>query len=328
MTASSGPGPSKVLVATFYRFVSLPDRRELRQRLRRAATERDLLGTILLAAEGINGTLAGRAEDVRSMLAELCLEPRFAGLEARESWADEPPFHRLRVRLKREIITLGCPDLDPGSQAGTYVAPRDWNALVDDPRVVLIDTRNDYETVIGTFEGAIDPKTESFGDFPAWLEDQPALEGKPPVAMFCTGGIRCEKATALLRSAGFEEVYHLQGGILRYLEEVEPEESRWQGECFVFDQRVAVAHGLEPGSHDLCFACRWPVSAADRASDLFEPGVTCPRCHDSWTPVQLQRFRTRQRQMVLAAARGERHLGRVCPSSGAEAQGNRGPTGS
>ena len=221
------------------------------------------------------------------------------------------PFHRLKVRLKREIVTMGVADIDPLTEVGTYVAPADWNALVDDPGTVVIDTRNDYEVAVGSFAGAVDPGTASFRDFPAWFDaHRDELAGKR-VAMFCTGGIRCEKATAFLRREGVDDVFHLDGGILRYLEEMPAADSRWQGECFVFDERVAVGHGLTPGSHTLCRACRMPVSEADRASPLFAEGVSCPRCHDARDDTQRAGYAERHRQALLAEARGEVHVGRV-----------------
>ena len=221
-------------------------------------------------------------------------------MEHKESFAETQPFRKIKVRLKREIVTLGVPGLDPNETVGTYVAPEAWNDLISDPDVVVIDARNDYETAIGTFEGAIDPQTERFRDLPAWLDAQEALAEKPRVAMFCTGGIRCEKSTALLRARGFEEVYHLKGGILKYLETVPEDESLWRGECFVFDERVSVGHGLEPGDYVLCRACGDPVSPEDRESRFYERGVSCPRCHDRYSEDDRERFRERQRQMDAA----------------------------
>lgn len=289
-----------MLVATFYRFVSLPDIADLRQRLRAVAEAEGVKGTILLATEGINGTIAGPEAGVRAVLDHLRADPRLADLEAKESWAEEMPFRRLKVRLKREIVTLGVPGLDPTEAVGTYVDPADWNALLADPEVVVIDARNDYEVAIGTFEGAINPETASFRELPDWLDQQLERTDMPRVAMFCTGGIRCEKSTALLRARGFEEVYHLKGGILKYLETVPEDESRWQGECYVFDERVSVRHGLEPGSYSLCRACGDPVSEADAESPLFEAGVSCPGCHHRYSDADRERFRMRQRQMEAA----------------------------
>ena len=267
-------------VATFYRFADLPDFAALRGPLRAVAEAHGVKGTVLLAAEGVNGTLAGSPAGLGAVLDHLRDDPRLAGLEARLSDAEAMPFARLKVKLKREIVTLGVPGLDPAAQAGAYVAPADWNALIARDDVVLIDARNDYEVAIGTFEGAVDPETAHFRDLPGWLRQQEALRDKPPVAMFCTGGIRCEKATALLRAEGFDEVYHLQGGILHYLESVPEAESTWQGACFVFDERVAVEHGLTPTDHVMCTACGDPVSPEVQASPAYVPGVQCPRCAD------------------------------------------------
>ena len=293
-----------MLVAAFYRFASLPDYADLREGLRAVCERHEVRGTILLAAEGVNGTIAGPEPGVRAVLAHLRADPRLAEMEHKESWAETQPFRKMKVRLKREIVTLGVPGLDPTETVGTYVPPADWNALIARDDVVLIDARNDYEVAIGTFEGAIDPQTERFRDLPAWLDAQDALADKPPVAMFCTGGIRCEKSTALLKARGFDEVYHLQGGILKYLEEIPEGESRWQGECFVFDERVSVGHGLQPGGYRLCRACGDPVAPADTASPLYERGVSCPRCHGTYTDADRERFRTRQRQMDALAEDG------------------------
>ncbi|OZC02210.1 rhodanese-related sulfurtransferase [Rubricoccus marinus] len=299
------------LVAAFYRFSSLPDFEALRAPLLALCHDRNVRGTILLAKEGVNGTIAGPASGVHAVLAHLRADPRLVELEHKESHAETQPFRKMKVRLKKEIVTMGVPELDPNETVGTYVPPEAWNDLISDPDVVLIDARNDYETAIGTFEGAIDPHTKSFRELPGWLEEQEALKEKPRVAMFCTGGIRCEKSTALLRARGFEDVYHLQGGILKYLEEVPEEESLWRGECFVFDERVSVGHGLEPGDYVLCRACGDPVSAEDRESPQYERGVSCPRCHDRYSEEDRERFRTRQRQMdaegrgPASGARGE-----------------------
>jgi UPF0176 protein len=235
-------------------------------------------------------------------------DPRLAALEHKESPVERTPFHRMKVRLKREIVTLGVPGLDPASNAGTYVDPADWNALIADPEVVLIDTRNDYEVAIGSFAGAIDPGTRSFTELPAWLDAHPELQGRK-VAMYCTGGIRCEKSTALLRSRGFDAVYHLKGGILKYLETVPEEESRWRGECFVFDERVSVGHGLAQGPHTLCRGCRHPLSPEDRASPLYQEGISCRHCHERLDRDRRARLAERQRQAELAANRGLRHVG-------------------
>ncbi len=296
------------IAAAFYHFATLPDFAEKRAPLKALCDERHVTGTILLAAEGVNGTIAGLPEDVRAVLDFLRADPRLAALEHKESPAAREPFHRMKVRLKREIVTLGMPGLDPSSQAGAYVDPADWNALIDDPDVVLVDTRNDYEVAIGSFPGALNPATRSFRELPDWLERHPELRGRK-VAMFCTGGIRCEKSTALLRSRGFDEVYHLKGGILKYLETVPAQENRWQGECFVFDERVAVGHGLAPGSHTLCRSCRHPLGPEERASPLYEEGIGCPHCHHTLTAERRASLAERQRQVELAEKRGQRHVG-------------------
>ena len=300
------------LTAAFYRFVVLDDTEQLRPQLLAQCQAQQVKGNVLLAHEGINGTIAGPEAGVRAVLAWLRADPRLAALVHKEAWATEDPFYRMKVSLKREIVTLGVPDVHAATEAGTYVSPQDWNQLIDDPDVAVVDVRNDYEVAIGSFQGAIDPHTRSFSEFPQWVERNEALlRGKSKVAMFCTGGIRCEKSTAYLRQLGFENVYHLEGGILKYLETVAPEDSRWQGDCFVFDERVSVGHGLQPGDHQLCRSCRRPLDAADRASPLFVEGVSCAHCHGSTTEAQKSAYAERQRQMERAAARAERHVGQV-----------------
>ncbi|RED17305.1 rhodanese-related sulfurtransferase [Parasphingopyxis lamellibrachiae] len=300
-------------VAALYQFAPFEDCAALQVDLQARCNEAGIRGTILLAPEGINGTIAGAPAGIEAVLAYIRTLPRCAAIEVKYSEAAEMPFYRMKVRIKREIVTMGEPDIDPVRGVGAYVSPEDWNALIADPDTVLIDTRNAYEVAAGTFENAIDPQTPSFRDFPGWFRDnrEKLLEGReqPRIAMFCTGGIRCEKATALLKSEGLDEVYHLKGGILKYLENIDPEDSRWNGECFVFDERVTVTHGLERGSHALCRACRMPVSKADRASPLYEEGVGCPACHGTRTEAQRRGYAERQRQATLAAARGETHIG-------------------
>lgn len=304
---------AEFLVAALYKFVSLDDFRSLREPLFNFCDSQGVKGTLLLAHEGINGTIAGSEAGVRAVLNYLRQDPRLSSLSHKESWADAQPFYRLKVKLKREIVTMGVPELDPATMAGTYVKPQDWNQLVDDPEVVVVDVRNDYEVSIGSFQGAVNPRTRSFTEFPQWVQEQSqeggVLHGKRRVAMFCTGGIRCEKSTAYLRSQGYEEVFHLDGGILKYLETVPPEQSRWDGECFVFDERVSVQHGLAPGHYELCRACRQPLSAQDKAAPEYEEGISCPHCHGTHTPEQLERFRERQKQIELARARNQRHIG-------------------
>lgn len=302
-----------IRVTALYHFTPFPDPAALRGPLARACAAAGIKGTLLLAPEGINGTIAGADAAVETALAAIRALPGCAALEVKNAAASSMPFHRMKVRLKSEIVTMGVEGLDPAREAGTYVEPRDWNALIADPGTILIDTRNDYEVRIGTFARAIDPKTTSFRDFPAWFRAHRAIfesGGTPPrIAMFCTGGIRCEKATAFLKAEGITDVRHLKGGILKYLETVPAAESLWEGECFVFDQRVAVGHGLQPGTHGLCHACRRPVSPADMTSPLYERGVRCPACADERETDQRQRYAERQRQVDLADARGEAHLG-------------------
>jgi UPF0176 protein len=300
---------SSILTATFYKFVELADHVQLKAPLLARCEALSIKGTILLASEGINGTIAGAPDNVRALLAYLRTDSRFADLAHKESFTTEVPFYRMKVRLKREIVSLGVPGVNPARMAGTYVKPEDWNALLDDPDVVVVDVRNDYEVALGTFKGAINPKTRTFGEFPKWALEQDFLRRKPKVAMFCTGGIRCEKSTAFLRAQGFEQVYHLEGGILKYLETVPKERSRWEGECFVFDERVTVDHDLKPGRYGLCRSCREPVGPADRASPHFVEGVSCPRCFGQRSEEKKRGLVERQRQVELARQRNQRHIG-------------------
>ncbi|MCS5694165.1 rhodanese-related sulfurtransferase [Cyanobium sp. FGCU-6] len=304
-----------VRVAAFYRFApfsaaALPP---LRQRLLAVGREGGVCGTVLLAEEGVNGTVSGPPAGVEALLAVLRAHRRLADLEVKEAAAPGEAFHRLKVRIKREIVSLGQPAADPSRQVGTYVPPERWNALIDDPDTLLIDTRNAYEVGIGSFEGAIDPGTACFREFPAWVERRlrPLVAQRRPkaLALFCTGGIRCEKATALLRAGGFEGVHHLEGGILKYLETVPEAASRWRGECFVFDRRVAVNHRLEPGEHRLCHACGLPLSPADRALESYVEGVSCRHCLDRFSDADRARFAERQRQIARARQRGQAHIG-------------------
>ena len=297
------------LVAALYKFVALPDYRELQPRLQAVCDQHRIKGTLLLAPEGINGTIAGTHEGIRAVLEYLRSDTRFADLEHKESCAETMPFYRMKVKLKKEIVTMGIPSIDPNKLVGTYVKPEDWNALISDPNVVVIDTRNDYEVAIGTFKGAVDPNIKSFSELPDWVHQQKSLENKPKIAMFCTGGIRCEKSTAYMKSQGFEEVYHLHGGILKYLEVVPESESLWQGECFVFDERVSVGHGLKLGEHELCRSCRHPLNAEDKQSPLYELGVSCARCHAQTSEAKKLSLRERQKQVELAAKRNEMHVG-------------------
>jgi len=298
-----------VLVAAFYRFAPLDDYRDMREPLQQSCGDLGLLGTILLASEGINGTVAGPDRSVHRLLERLRADARLADLQAKFSRAAEQPFYRMKVRLKKEIVSLGVPGIDPRSEVGEYVAPEDWNDLISREDVRVIDTRNDYEVHLGSFEGAEDPATRSFRDFPAWAKEHLDPAKDRNVAMFCTGGIRCEKSTALLKQMGFENVYHLDGGILNYLEKVDPEDSLWRGDCFVFDNRVTVDHELRQGDLEVCPACRMPVTAEDRESPKFELHVSCPKCFDRLTPERREGLLERARQIELAAERGEKHLG-------------------
>ena len=300
-----------IIVAALYKFAKLPDYREMQSGLLEFCVAQGLKGTILLAAEGINGTVAGSREGIDALISYLRSDARFADLEHKESNAEAMPFYRMKIRLKKEIVTLGIPGIDPNNKVGTYVPPEEWNALISDPDVVLIDTRNGYEFDIGTFRGAVDPHTTTFREFPAYVSKNldPAKHRK--VAMFCTGGIRCEKATSYMLEQGFEEVYHLQGGILKYLEKIPAEKSLWEGECFVFDQRVAVGHGLEVGAHNQCHACRHPVSPEEMASPQYQEGVSCPHCFGTLSEEKRARAAERQKQMELAIKKGKAHIGEL-----------------
>lgn len=304
---------SQFVIAALYKFVALPDYQELREPLLEHCLQAGVKGTLLLASEGINGTIAGTREGIDSVLAYLKADARLQNLSHKESLDAEMPFYRMKVKLKKEIVTMGVEGIDPRQVVGTYVAPADWNQLISDPEVVVVDTRNDYEYELGSFKGALNPNTRSFREFPQYVAEHldPAKHKK--VAMFCTGGIRCEKSTAYLKEQGFEEVYHLHGGILQYLEDVPVEDSLWQGECYVFDNRVSVDHHLQPGNYDLCHGCREPITEQDKQSPLYLEGVTCPRCHDRQTPEQRARFMERQKQIELARQRNEAHIGALPP---------------
>lgn len=301
----------KIVVAALYKFIKLPDYRELRNRLFELCQTNDIRGTLLLAPEGLNGTVAGTREAIDNLQAFLHNDGRFEGIEYKESFVDYYPFYRLKVRIKKEIVTLGKPHLDVEKFTGTFVEPEAWNALISDPEVLVVDTRNTYETKIGTFKGAHDPETETFREFPEFVDHFLKQKKKQRIAMFCTGGIRCEKASSYLLEQGFEEVYQLKGGILKYLETVPAEDSLWQGECFVFDNRVAVKEGVEEGIHDLCFGCRAPLSDADKNSFEYEEGVTCPSCYAQHSEEKKKRLRERQKQILLARKRQQQHIGRT-----------------
>ncbi len=308
------------LTAAFYQFVELPDCAALQAPLLARCEALEIKGLILLAHEGINGTVAGAPENIAALLGFLRADPRLQTLEHKESWSNKPPFRRMRVRVKREIVTLGVPGINPAKQAGIYVKPQHWNALISRPDVIVVDTRNTYEVELGTFQRAKNPQIASFAELPRWVENAPSMQperGKRPVvAMFCTGGIRCEKSTALLRQQGFPEVYHLQGGILKYLEVVPPEDSLWQGECFVFDERVSVGHGLQAGPHQLCRCCRQPLPEGALDSPEFELGVSCPRCYASTSPAQKDGARERQRQWERAKLRAQAQRAQLADEDG------------
>jgi len=305
---------SKLVIAALYRFVRFPDFKEWREPLLDFCLDRDIKGSLLLAHEGINGTVSGTREVVDELLNYIKSDPRFSELDHKESFENQQPFYRMKVKLKKEIVTMGIEDIDPNQSVGTYVEPKDWNQLISDPDVTLIDTRNDYEVEVGTFRGAVDPKTQTFRELPDYVEKHLDSKKHKKVAMFCTGGIRCEKSTAYMKQQGFDQVFHLKGGILKYLEEIPQEESLWEGECFVFDNRVTVDHKLQKGRYELCHGCRFPITAEDKLSPLFVEGVTCARCHDKQSPEQRARFMERQKQIELAKARNHSHIGAPAPS--------------
>jgi len=299
----------QITVCALYKFVRLEQFEALRNPLIQVMTDNQVKGTLLLANEGINGTIAGAQSGIDTVLAFLHSDVRLNPISTKYSYVESQPFHRTKVKLKKEIVTMGVEGIDPTQVVGTYVKPKDWNALISDPEVLLVDTRNDYEVEIGTFTNAINPNTESFREFPEYVAKNLNKTKHKKVAMFCTGGIRCEKSTAYLKDQGFEQVYHLEGGILKYLEEVPKEQTMWQGECFVFDGRVAVNHDLQPGQYDQCYACRYPLTEQDKQSEHYTKGVSCHRCHDKVDDEQRQRYIERQRQIELANARGEQHIG-------------------
>lgn len=309
MTLTKNP----VTVAALYRFVALSDYVALKNPLLEQMQQLDIFGTLLLAREGINGTVAGAPQNITTLLEWLQSDPvwqgRLSGIDAKLAHADSMPFARCKVKLKKEIVTMGVTDIDPNKSVGTYVKPQDWNKLISDPDVLTIDTRNEYEVKIGAFKGAINPHTATFREFPDYAQRNIAAQKTKKIAMYCTGGIRCEKSTAYVKSLGFDEVYHLQGGILKYLEEVPEDESLWQGECFVFDDRVAVDHNLEPGSYSQCHACRMPLNAEEMQHEHYVPGESCPHCYAKTTSEQRARYRERQKQIRLARQRGEEHIG-------------------
>ena len=302
------------VVAALYKFVVLEDLHDFQAQLRAICTQSEMMGTLLIAAEGLNGTVSASYENMTRFVTWLRALPQFDDIAIKYALYSQRPFHRMKVRLKKEIVTMGCEDIYPSQNAGTYVEPQDWNKLISDPDVMVVDTRNNYETAIGTFKGAVDPSTTNFREFPDWaqkLADLPADEKPKKLAMFCTGGIRCEKSTALMRQYGFDDVYHLKGGILKYFEDVPAEESLWEGECFVFDSRVSVDHNLQKGDYELCFACRMPLTPEEREQESYLPGLSCVHCIDSKTEAQKARYEMRQKQVALAKKRGEKHIGKT-----------------
>ncbi|VAX02787.1 Rhodanese domain protein UPF0176 [hydrothermal vent metagenome] len=297
------------VVSALYHFTELADYQELRPKYHDFLTLHHIRGTLLLAQEGINGTVAGTAQAIKALHEFIRSDKRLQHIVTKESTATEMPFHRTKVRLKKEIVTMGVENIDPRHIVGTYVKPTDWNDLIADPDVIVVDTRNDYEVGIGTFKGAINPQTTTFREFPAFVKDQLSGKEGKKVAMYCTGGIRCEKSTAYLKQQGFAEVYHLEGGILKYLEEIPEENSLWQGECFVFDSRVSVRHNLAEGSYDQCFACRMPITEMEKQAESYRRGVSCLHCYDNHSNAQKQRHLEREKQVTLARKKGLPHIG-------------------
>ena len=305
------PNKNEILVAALYKFVEIDDLLSLQNNLYKICEENNIMGTILIADEGINGTISGKHNEIKETISTLTNDNRFSNIEIKYSSTDKQPFHRMKVRLKKEIVTIGLPEINPNKKVGTYVRPEDWNELISDPNVIVIDTRNKYETKIGSFQNALDPETSSFREFPDWVKKFKNSEDNTnkKIAMFCTGGIRCEKASSLMKEEGFEDVYHLQGGILKYLETVDKENSLWNGECFVFDQRVCLTDELEVGSYKMCFACRMPITEEEMQNEKYIEGISCIYCYDKTTEEKKERFGSRQKQILLAKERGEKHLG-------------------
>jgi len=302
---------NEILVAALYKFVEIDDLLSLQSNLYEICEKNNIMGTILIANEGINGTISGKTNEINQTISLLKSDKRFANIEIKYSSTDKQPFHRMKVRLKKEIVTIGLPEINPNKKVGTYVKPDDWNDLISDPNVVVIDTRNKYETKIGSFQNALDPETSSFREFPDWVKKFKSSKenANKKIAMFCTGGIRCEKASSLMKEEGFEDVYHLHGGILKYLETIDKENSLWNGECFVFDQRVCLTDELEVGSYKMCFACRMPITEEEMQNEKYIEGISCIYCYDKTTKEKKERFGSRQKQILLAKERGEKHLG-------------------
>ena len=302
---------NEILVAALYKFVEIDDLLSLQSNLYEICEKNNIMGTILIANEGINGTISGKTNEINQTISLLKSDKRFANIEIKYSSTNKQPFHRMKVRLKKEIVTIGLPEINPNKKVGTYVKPEDWNDLISDPNVIVIDTRNKYETKIGSFQNALDPETSSFREFPDWVKKFKSSKenANKKIAMFCTGGIRCEKASSLMKEEGFENVYHLQGGILKYLETIDKENSLWNGECFVFDQRVCLTDELEVGSYKMCFACRMPITEEEMQNEKYIEGISCIYCYDKTTKEKKERFGSRQKQILLAKERGEKHLG-------------------
>ena len=302
---------NEILVAALYKFVEIDDLLSLQSNLYEICEKNNIMGTILIANEGINGTISGKNNEINQTISLLKSDKRFANIEIKYSSTNKQPFHRMKVRLKKEIVTIGLPEINPNKKVGTYVKPEDWNDLISDPNVIVIDTRNKYETKIGSFQNALDPETSSFREFPDWVKKFKSSKenANKKIAMFRTGGIQCEKASSLMKEEGFEDVYHLQGGILKYLETIDKENSLWNGECFVFDQRVCLTDELEVGSYKMCFACRMPITEEEMQNEKYIEGISCIYCYDKTTKEKKERFGSRQRQILLAKERGEKHLG-------------------
>ena len=302
---------NEILVATLYKFVEVIDLNALQDQLYSICKKNEVMGTILIANEGVNGTISAKPKNLKKALISIQKDDRLSNIEIKYSSTDKQPFHRMKVRLKKEIVTIGLPEINPNKTVGSYIKPEDWNDIISDPDVILIDTRNKYETKIGSFKNAIDPQTGSFREFPKWVKNFKAEKGNEnkKIAMFCTGGIRCEKASSLMKEEGFDEVYHLQGGILKYLEKVENKNSLWEGECFVFDQRVCLTEDLEVGSYKMCFACRMPISTSDKMHKYFVQGESCHHCFKSSNDKQKKRFKERQKQIELSRKKNQLHIG-------------------
>ena len=302
---------NEILVATLYKFFKVNDLVALQDQLYAICNKNNVMGTILIANEGVNGTIYAKPREIEKTLISIQKDDRFSEIEIKYSSTNKQPFHKMRVRLKKEIVTIGLPEINPNKTVGTYVKPEEWNDIISDPDVILIDTRNKFEIKIGSFKNALDPRTTSFRDFPEWVKKfkQDKTNTNKKIAMYCTGGIRCEKASSLMKEEGFNEVYHLQGGILKYLEQVEKEKSLWEGECFVFDDRVCLTENLEVGSYKMCFACRMPITEDELNDDRYEEGISCLYCYDKTTKDKKERFESRQKQIELSKLRGEKHIG-------------------